>query len=309
MAEYKHYLEEINRQVLEDPDEFISSCEHRYSNQIRTYVREVIKKESDNKIIMLAGPSSSGKTTSANKMARLISRMGYNAYVISLDDFYKNREEIPVGPDGKQDFETVYALELPILTECLRGLAENGEADLPHFDFDSGKRTDAVIHLTLEKGDIVVVEGLHALNPIITDCLPAESLTKMYVSAATDIYKNSDEMFFSKREIRFVRRMMRDYQFRGSSVENTYNMWPKVLAGEVSYLGPYKGNADFVLDSVHGYELCIYKDIVVPLLQDLPQTHEGYKNAVSIIRRLQEFESLEKSRMPKSSLLREFVGK
>lgn len=313
MEEYKHYLDKINEQITDCPLDYIGRCERRYENILRQAVREIVAKPEKNKIVMLAGPSSSGKTTGANKIARNISRMGYNAYVVSLDDFYKDRDEIPFGPDGKQDFETVYALNLDLVSECLRGLAEDGHAFIPHFDFETGRRTDNVIDLYLEPGDVVVVEGLHALNPIITETLTGGSLTKMYVSVASDIYFDKEdrpgEMYLERKEIRFLRRTIRDYHSRNSSVANTYNMWPKVLEGEVKYLDPYKETSDYILDSIHPYEICIYKDIAMQLLQELPADNENYDHAQLLMERLSHIESISKSLVPRTSLLREFIGK
>ncbi len=314
MEETKHYLEDINEAMLDNSKLYVAQCERRYENMLRQAVREIVAKPEKNKIIMLAGPSSSGKTTGANKIARNISRMGYNAYVVSLDDFYKDRDDIPVGPDGKQDFETVYALNLDLVSTCLKGLSENGRAFIPHFDFETGKRTDNVIDLELEPGDVVVVEGLHALNPVITDSLTSGSLTKMYVSVASDIYfgeesEHAGEMFLERKEIRFLRRTIRDYRSRNSSVANTYNMWPKVLEGEVKYLDPFKYSSDYILDSIHPYEICIYKDIAMQLLRELPEDNENFVHAQLLMERLSDIESMEKSVVPRTSLLREFIGK
>lgn len=314
MEETKHYLEDINKAMHNDPKLYVAQCERRYENLLRQAVREIVAKPEKNKIIMLAGPSSSGKTTGANKIARNISRMGYNAYVVSLDDFYKDRDAIPVDADGKQDFETVYALNLDLVADCLKGLSENGRAFLPHFDFETGKRTDNVIDLRLEAGDVVVVEGLHALNPVITDSLTTDSLTKMYVSVASDIYFGEEsehygEMFLERKEIRFLRRTIRDYLFRSSSVANTYSMWPKVLEGEVKYLDPFRYESDYILDSIHPYEICVYKDIVLELLSELPKDNENFAHAVLLGERLSAIESVNKSIVPKTSLLREFIGK
>lgn len=314
MIETKHYLEDINEAMLENSKLYVTQCERRYENMLRQAVREIVAKPEKNKIIMLAGPSSSGKTTGANKIARNISRMGYNAYVVSLDDFYKDRDEIPVGPDGKQDFETVYALNLDLVADCLKGLSENGRTFLPHFDFETGKRTDNVIDLELEPGDVVVVEGLHALNPVITGSLTSGSLTKMYVSVASDIYfgeesEHAGEMFLERKEIRFLRRTIRDYRSRNSSVANTYDMWPKVLEGEVKYLDPFKCRSDYILDSIHPYEICIYKDIALNLLRELPEDNENFAHAQLLMERLSAIESMSKSVVPRTSLLREFIGK
>ena len=244
-----HYLKVINREVITNPVEYIGKCERRYQSMLHQYVREVIARPGANKIIMLSGPSSSGKTTGANKMARLISRMGHNAYVISLDDFYLDRNLVPKGKDGTQD-----------------------------------------------------------INPIITDCLSGENLVKMYVSTASDILDDDGSIFFSRRDVRFLRRMIRDYQFRGSSVENTYNMWPKVVSGEMQYLNPLIDTADYIIDSLHPYEICAYKDTALTLLSELSESHPMYENAVSLSERLEKTTRVNKDIIPKTSLLREFVG-
>lgn len=298
----------INREVITNPIEYISKCERRYASTLHQYTREVLDRPGTNEIIMLAGPSSSGKTTGANKIARIISRMGHNAYVISLDDFYLDRDSIPFGPDGKQDFETINALHLDGIRETLVGLALHGEADIPRFDFITGKRTDAVMKLSLDPGDVVIVEGLHAINPIITDCLTGDNLVKMYVSTASDIFDDDSSIIFSRRDVRFLRRMIRDYRTRGSSVENTYDMWPKVVAGEVEYLTPLMETADYVIDSLHPYEICAYKEIALKLLSELPKEHEAYEDSLRLVDALEKTTKISRDAIPETSLLREFVG-
>ena len=309
MEEKRYYLEKINRQISLDAEDYIDKCERRYSSMLRQYVREIVSKNEENKIIMLAGPSSSGKTTGANKLARLFSRMGYGANVISLDDFYKNRDDVIPEIGGKQDFESVQALELDLLTDCLKSLSLKGETYLPHFDFETGMRHDNIMHLVLEPGDVVIVEGLHALNTAITDCLPGKNLVKMYVSVASDIYNEKDEIVFDRKEIRFLRRLIRDYQFRNSSVEKTYGMWPTVISGEQKNLIPLIDTADYILDSIHPYELCVYKYIAVPMLSGVSPDNDYYDNAMSIVDRLEKFHKISPSLIPKTSLLCEFVGK
>ena len=314
MEEYKHYIENINAAVVDNPGHYVSICERRYENILRQAVREIVAKPDKNKIIMLAGPSSSGKTTGANKLARNISRMGFNAYVVSLDDFYKDREEIPFGPDGKQDFETVDAYNLDLVAECLRGISKEGHASIPNFCFETGHRTDNVIDLKLDPTDIVIVEGLHALNPKITGSLDdGASLTKIYVSTASDIFfdsgENEGDIFLTRREVRFLRRMIRDYYTRNSSVKNTYDMWPKVVEGEIKYLIPFMDSSDYIVDSIHAYEICVYKDTALKLLKDLPPEHENYKDAQNLMKKLNIIEGLDKSIVPRTSLLREFIGK
>ncbi|NLL62697.1 MAG: nucleoside kinase [Ruminococcaceae bacterium] len=303
-----HYLKNINREVITNTVSYISKCEKMYHGSIHQCAREILDKSGDYKIIMLAGPSSSGKTTTANKLARQASRMGSNAYVISMDDFYLDREKIPFGEDGQRNFETVDSLNIQLLHDMIEELLETGEADLPSFDFVTGKRTDAVMHLKMCKGDIVIIEGLHAINPIFVDKLPLESISRVFACTHSDICYDDSSIIFSRKDVRFLRRMMRDYQFRGSSVEHTYNMWPKVVEGEEKYLMPLMDSADYIIDTLHPYEICAYKDIAIKLLSNLPESHGSYENAKSFVERLEEVTNLSKDIIPRTSLLREFVG-
>ncbi len=304
-----NYIKIINSEIIRNPIEYVSKCERRYASTLEDIVKKVVAAPGDNKIIMLSGPSSSGKTTGANKMARLIAQMGYEANVISLDDFYINRDDIPVGKDGQRDFEAVYALDLTLIQTTIKNLLENGETMLPYFDFNTGTRTDNVFDLKLKPGDIVIIEGLHAINPIFTDEIKnKDSIFKVYVSTASDIYDDDGSILFTRREVRFFRRMIRDYQFRSASVDLTYSMWPKVVEGEEKYLVPLIPMADFVIDSLHPYELCIYKDIAEDLLNALPEDNEYYDDGQELLERLDKVTRLGKDIIPKNSLLREFVG-
>lgn len=304
-----NYIKIINSEIIRNPIEYVSKCERRYASTLEDIVKKVVAAPGDNKIIMLSGPSSSGKTTGANKMARLIAQMGYEANVISLDDFYINRDDIPVGKDGQRDFEAVYALDLTLIQTTIKNLLENGETMLPYFDFNTGMRTDNVFDLKLKPGDIVIIEGLHAINPIFTDEIKnKDSIFKVYVSTASDIYDDDGSILFTRREVRFFRRMIRDYQFRSASVDLTYSMWPKVVEGEEKYLVPLIPMADFVIDSLHPYELCIYKDIAEDLLNALPEDNEYYDDGQELLERLDKVTRLGKDIIPKNSLLREFVG-
>ncbi len=303
-----NYLKVINTEVIRNPIEYVSKCERAYSNQLRLIVDDVIAKHGDFKIIMLSGPSSSGKTTGANKMARMFSQLGHEANVISLDDFYINRSEIPVGKDGQQDFEAVYALDIVLIQKTLQDLLKTGHTKLPYFDFNTGVRSDNVFDLKVEPGGIVIIEGLHAINPIFTNEIDSDNIYKVYVSTASSIYDDNKAVLFDKREVRFFRRMIRDYQFRSAPVEKTYTMWPKVVEGEDKYLVPLIDLADYVIDSLHPYELCIYKDMALELLSAVPEDSDYYDNSQVLIEKMKRVTRLGKDIIPKDSLLREFVG-
>lgn len=302
------YQKVINKEVITNPIEYVSRCERKYDASLQQIVREIMARPGKNKIIMLSGPSSSGKTTGANKIARIFQRFGCEANVISLDDFYRDRDEIPPGKDGKQDFEAVYALDLELIQNTLRDLIEKGETRLPFFDFNTGKRTDSVFKLVLNEGDVVIIEGLHAINPIFTEELDSDCIIKIYASTASDILDEDGKVLFSRRDVRFFRRTIRDYNFRSAPVELTFSMWPKVTEGEDKYLVPLIDRADYLVDSLHPYEMCIYKEVAEKLLLELPEDSEYVDDAAALLEKLKKVTKLDKDIIPKNSLLREFVG-
>lgn len=302
------YQKVINKEVITNPVEYVSRCEHEYAARLRQMAREIIAKPGYNKIIMLSGPSSSGKTTTANMLARIFSAEGFEANVISLDDFYRDRDEIEPGPDGKKDYEVISALDIELIHSTLSDLIDSGETKLPYFDFTTGTRTDNVFKLKLEKGDIVIIEGLHAINPVFTEGLPLDCISKVYASTQTDILDDGGSVLFAKREVRFIRRTIRDYKFRAAPVALTYSMWPKVIEGEDKYLTPLIDHADYLIDSFHPYEICIYKNLLLDLLPGVGEDSEYYKYSVELAGRLEKITRLDKEIIPKTSLLREFVG-
>ena len=256
---------------------------------------------------MLAGPSSSGKTTTAKKLCRELEKLGVVSHTISLDDFYLNNCDAPRFPDGTPDFETVDALDKAFFQKTMSDLIKNGEAYMPEFDFKSGTRKKQLNRLVVGKNDVVIVEGLHALNPVITDHLPADRLLKIYISISSRIYSGRD-IVLNKRNMRFIRRVVRDYKFRGNSVETTFKMWITVRYGEDQYLFPYKDNADIKINTIHLYETCVFKDIAIELLKELPKESEFYKESQRLIRSLMKFPALDTKQVPENSLLREFLG-
>ena len=265
MSNINNYLEYINDLALNDPAELVRRSETRFDN-ILNDITARIAGDDGREIVMLAGPSASGKTTTANKIAQKCTARGMQTYVVSLDDFYLDRDKIPRDESGKPDFETVYALDLPKFSETIRLLLSGVATDLPIFDFTTGKRSEEVRTVTLGEQDAVVVEGLHALNPLITDALPQKNLLKIYISISSRIYNEKGKIILNKRNLRFLRRMTRDYLFRASSVENTYNLWESVRNGEDKYLFPYRDCADVKINSVHLSAPCVFRDTCLAML-------------------------------------------
>ncbi len=306
MANKNNTVEYISAAAT-DPEKFITQCENRYNNKIKKIAREIAE-SGRTEIVMIAGPSSAGKTTSAKKLREQLNELGINSHTVSLDDYYVDNCDAPRFPDGTPDFETVDALDIECFQKTMSELLLNNEALLPEFDFLTGKRKTEYRHVKISEGDVIIVEGLHALNPKITDHLPNERLLKIYINISSRIYDKDGNIVLNKRNMRFVRRMVRDYKFRGNSVQKSYEMWITVRYGEDTYLFPFKNNADIRLNTIHLYETCVLKELAINLLSALPKTSEFYKESQRLIRSLEKFPSVSSEGVPEDSLLREFIG-
>lgn len=307
MSNMNNRIEYINELAKENPQAIIARAELRYRNIINNIAERVLD-DTGRELIMLAGPSSSGKTTTAGKIAETFGSLGMQTYVISLDDFYLDRENIPGYAEGNPDFETVYALDLPFLSETMKSLMAGNTTKIPKFDFLTGRRSEDYTEITLGKNDAVIVEGLHALNPVVTSDLRNLKMLKIYISVSSRIYDNRGRIILNKRNLRFVRRMIRDYKFRGSSVENTYNLWKSVCEGEDKYLFPYEDMADVRINSIHLCEPCLFRDAALKLLEESKLPEEYRHEAKRLADSLKMFESIKTDLVPSDSLLREFLG-
>lgn len=307
MTAIKEYTVKRINELSVNPEEFIRECNENYHKSVNTAAKMIFDNK-DVKIVMLAGPSSSGKTTTASLISKEIERLGGKAYTVSLDDFYKTRSEgYPVDENGEPDYECVEALDIELIHFCLRELAQTGESLLPVFDFTTGIRHDAAKKIILSEKDVIIIEGLHALNPIITDTLEEKSLFKIYVSVSSRVYDENGESFLSKRNLRFLRRMLRDYRFRAMPVEGTFDIWKSVTRGEDKYLFPFEENADIKLNSFHACEPCVIGAEALKLLKDIKDNHYQEK-ASELINKLEMFKKIGYSILPEDCLLREFTG-
>ena len=299
-------ISEINGRMSVSAEEFIKECERAYDERLDEVCRGITDSIKGHGLVMLAGPSSSGKTTTANILKRKLIQSGRGAKVISLDDFYRNQDVSYTFEDGTVDYETVKALDVEYISHCLEKLMECGSCMLPRFNFETSRR-EAYSETVLSQDEIVIVEGLHALNPVITDPLEKYSMRKLYVSVSSRI-TDGDGAFMSKRDIRLTRRLIRDYHFRGSSVERTLYLWNGVRMGEDRYLFPFSDRADEKIDSFHPYEVCIFKDIATKLLDHTKENSIYYPTALELKAKLERFEGYDEYMVPADSLLREFIG-
>ena len=298
--------DQITAQMQRDPAAYVAACEAAFQAQIDNAAQRILA-EPNRRIIMLAGPSSSGKTTAAEKLRHSFAAQGRRAWKVSLDDFYREPDTPMLFEDGTPDYETVYALDLPYLKQCLQQLLSEKRCFLPHFSFSKKQRINDATELVLEPGDLVIVEGLHALNPLLTNQLDANDLFQIYISVSTRVTQEND-VLLSTHDLRFLRRMIRDVQFRASPVENTFYLWNGVQKGEDRYLFPYRDRADLRIDSLHAYEPCAFRDRAIALLQGVPQDSVYFERANLLQNKLSMFPSLDENLIPQPSLLHEFLG-
>lgn len=303
-------MAEINDAALKEPQEMISQMERLYTQTIDLIAEFIIGGEKGNKLLMLAGPSGSGKTTTAAKLCESIKRHGVNAIRVSLDDFYLGEANTPKDENGKPDYECVEALDVPLMRKCLVDIVENRPTVLPRFNFQTKKREEKGTVLNLQGDNIIVVEGIHALNPVICDDLPDGKLLRVYCSVkqGVRVSRSNKRNAIGPYEMRLIRRIVRDNQFRDTSADETMNMWPSVRHGEEKYLRPYKSCADVTINSIHIYEPCIMAPIAVPLLEAIPEDSVNKKLAVTLTKKLKKFKAIDVGCVPENSLIREFVG-
>ena len=270
-------------------------------------IAEMIHERSSVKIVMVAGPSSSGKTTFAHRLAIQLRSFGMKPHIFSMDNSFVNREKTPLDADGNYNFECLEALDLELFEDDMCDLLEGEEIEMPTFDFRSGRRVYKGNTMQLGPQDVLIIEGIHGLNPRTTQELPQEAIFKVYISALTSL--NVDEHNrIGSTDVRLIRRMIRDARTRGNSAKATIGMWKKVRDGEEEYIFPYQSNADVVFNSVLIYELSILKHFAEPLLFNIRQNEPEYYEAKRLLKFLDYFVGVDTEAVPKNSLCREFVG-
>ena len=256
---------------------------------------------------MLTGPSAAGKTTSAHKIARAVAARGHNSRVLSLDDFYIGEGKYPKNPDGSDDYESLEALNLAELHSCLKDLYTTGVCDAPVFDFTK-QQPSGTQHIDARDG-VVIIEGLHALNPALTEALPDDAALCLYAGLREEYADAHDSRCLATRDIRLARRIVRDYLFRGHGAAFTLGLWGHVCAGEDRFIKPYKPRANLLLDTTHTYEVCLWRTVLDAMPADPALTATQARQLEALRRRFAEFPALGTELVPENSLLREFIGK
>ena len=259
------------------------------------------------KLVLLAGPSSSGKTTSCKRLSIQLAVNGLKPLQISLDDYFVDREKTPKDANGEYDYESIYALDLQLINDQFNALFRGEEVELPKYDFQTGKSKKSGKKLKMNDNNVLVVEGIHALNPELTAQIPNEQIFRVYASALTTILLDNHN-YIPTTDNRLLRRIIRDYKYRGVSAQETIHRWPSVRAGENKWIFPFQENADAMLNTAMLYELAVIKTQAEPLLQQVPENCEEYAEAYLLLKFLKYFKGIPYNNLPPTSLLREFLG-
>lgn len=300
------YLADLNRQITySNIEDIIKTSEINYDNSVHDIVDEIIAKKS--KYVMMAGPSSSGKTTSTKKLALALKARGYEPLVLSIDNYFVERDETPKLPNGEYDFESIKALDLKLLNEDLKKLNNHEEVILPEYNFILGKKEFNSKPIKLSDKGIILMEGLHCLNDEMTKEIDNSLKYKIYISPFISLNMDKHN-YISTTDLRLLRRIVRDNRTRGKDVAFTIGYWNTVRSGEENYIYPFLNNADKILNTALVYEIGVLKVFAEPLLYSVSITSPYYEEARRLINFLKSFFPISTDLVSKDSILREFIG-
>ena len=303
-----YQLQEINRRIRTDVAEFLAECDENYAQRVSLAADKILSNLEHSPIVLLSGPSGSGKTTTAMKVAEELRRRGVNSHAVAMDNYFvtMNPRTAPRTPEGAIDYESPLCMDMDLLDQHFTALSRGEEILVPRFEFARQMRNDSLgTPLKLEKNEIAVFEGIHALNDDIAGRHP--EATKLYISARSNINEGA-VLRFKGTWMRLTRRAVRDYNFRGTGVAQTLDMWANVRRGEKLYISPFKNRADIVFDSSLPYEVPVMKNYAIPILQSVPADNERHDEMLDLVRAFEHFEAIDPAMVARDSLLREFIG-
>lgn len=301
-------IDDLNNEVRNHRENQLIQVSEALHEKKYASIADMIDQRRDQvRMVLLAGPSSSGKTTSCRRLATQLSVLGFDVKQLSLDDYFLPRERTPRQPNGDYDFETIDALDIPLLNEQLQQMFEGKEVKIPTYNFKTGEPYFSGKTIRLRKESILVVEGIHALNPKLTADIDDALKFRVYVSALTQIALDKQNIIRSN-DNRLLRRIVRDNNFRGYSAYETLKRWPSVRYGEHKHIFPYQENADVMFNSALLYELGILRPFAEPLLKMVPQSSEEYAEAKRLLSFIELIEPIQTKYIPPTSILREFLG-
>lgn len=303
-----YQLQEINARIRRDAAGYLEECDSLYESRISEAADHIIKNLARSPLVLLSGPSGSGKTTTALKVEEELKRRGVNSYTISMDNYFQtvNRKTAPRTETGEIDFESPKIMDAELLDAHFTALARGEEIIVPKFEFARQMRNDSRgWPLHLKKNEIAIFEGIHALNDQIFGRHP--EATGLYISARSDV-KEGEELRFKGTWMRLTRRAVRDYNFRGTDIIDTLDMWANVRRGEKLYISPFKYRADIIIDSSLPYEVSVMKNYAKPMLEAVPEENQRRSELLELIAAFDYFEPVDPALVSPVSILREFIG-
>jgi len=302
-----YYLKELNEAIRSDPKAFVEECDAAYAKKVETAAQKIAKHQEDSRIILLSGPSGSGKTTTALKIEEQLEKLGVQTHTVAMDNYFNtiDPETAPRNRDGEIDYESPFCLDIDLLNRHFSMLDRGETIHIPKYEFARQMRSDILSQpMRLGKDEFAIFEGIHALNDIIVGKNP--NAFKLYIAARSNLLDEDSNVVFNHAWLRLCRRIVRDYQFRGSDAAFTLKMWANVRRGEKLYISPYKENAHIKFDSSLAFEFALLKPIVVPLLEEIPAGK--YEVVDDMLRGFEKIEVLDQKYVAPDSLAREFIG-
>ena len=287
-------------------NDIINVSEALQEKKISAIADEIARRKSV-KVVLLAGPSSSGKTTTCKRLSIQLLTNGIKPLQVSLDDYFVDREKTPKDESGEYDYESIHALNIPLVNEQFRALFRGEEVELPRYNFQTGRSERSGRRLKMNDDNVLIVEGIHALNPELTAQIPEEQKFRVYASALTTILLDHHN-YIPTTDNRLLRRIIRDYKYRGCSAAETIRRWPSVREGENKWIFPYQENADAMFNTAMIYELAVIKSQAEPLLEQVPENCDEHSEAYRLLKFLKYFKPIPYRSLPPTSLLREFLG-
>lgn len=303
-----YQLQEINKRIRSDVKEFLAECDQAYAQRVSLAADRIIANLERSPIVLLSGPSGSGKTTTALKVAEELHRRGVNSHAVAMDNYFRtlDRRTAPRTPEGDIDHESPLCMDMDLLDEHFTALSRGEEILIPKFEFARQMRNDALGRpLQLGKNEIAIFEGIHALNDDIAGRHP--EATKLYISARSNVNEGA-QLRFKGTWMRLTRRAVRDYQFRGTDVARTLDMWANVRRGEKLYISPFKNRADIIFDSSLPYEVSVMRNFAPPILSSIPEENERHDEMMELMAAFEHFEPIDPALVAGDALLREFIG-
>lgn len=298
---------DLNKAVEEGKSNGLIQLSEALQEKKIAQIADEIAKRKNVKMVLIAGPSSSGKTTTCKRLSVQLAVNGIHTIGISLDDYFVNREQTPRDETGDYDYEHLHALNIPLLNEQMNALFRGEEVELPRYNFQMGRSEKSGRRLRLQGNEVLVLEGIHALNPELTASISNDQIFRVYASALTTILLDTHN-YIPTTDNRLLRRIVRDYKYRGVSACDTIRRWPSVRRGENRWIFPYQENADAMFNSAMLFELAVLKNQALPLLEQVPENCEEYAEAYRLMKFLRYIHTIKEDQIPPTSLLREFLG-